>query len=107
MTQIISLSILFPILFQLIIGFISIFKKNRITFFTICSISIILQIIFSIIVFYTHLNIIEQREIRCMNPMIGVVGASFICFLILFLLILIQSVIKYFYNKKNANNTKP
>jgi uncharacterized BrkB/YihY/UPF0761 family membrane protein len=102
--RIIALSIIFPILFQAILGTISIFKKTKTSFKTVCTYSIASQFIVSIIVFTTlYLDLTKGKEPKCLNPMLGVFGAIVGCFIILIFLILIQAIINHFVKNKNVN----
>lgn len=99
----IALSIFYPIVFQFLLGILSILKKTKISFRKICSISLVLQLVFSIIVFLMNYYDLK-RPIKCYNPMLEILVVLLGGFIILTLLIIIQSAIKWFINNAYKNN---
>ena len=95
--------IILPLLFQIIIGRKAIGETISLSFGTVCFISLILQIILSVISFFIasyNLNkYFEQNPngFRCGMGVLGLIMTSLLLTLILIIVIVIQYYIKKYY----------
>jgi hypothetical protein len=103
----INIIFLLPIIIQIIFGSIVIVKNKFISLNKLTLLNLILQILLSIILIIYNNNLIQKREIRCYNPMLAVFGLIIICFILIIIIFFIQLIVKYFYDKKNVNSSKP
>ncbi len=98
--KIIALSIFFPMIFQLIVGTLSIGNKVRFSFKTVCTYSIISQFVFAVVAFIAlYLDFTKESQPKCLNPMVGIVSAIVACFIFLIVLITVQAISNYFVKK--------
>jgi len=92
------LLIILPVLSQLILGTISIYKPASLKFSRISWINFILQISLSFVAFniadYNLTKLYEPNPVRCGMPLVGTAVACFFFFFILILIIVIQFLIK-------------
>lgn len=97
--------IILPLLFQIIFGRKAIGETISLTFRTVCFISFISQIAFSIIAFsleaYNFNKYLEQNpdSVRCGMGFLGFITLSFLLTFILIIVIIIQYFIKRSYEK--------
>jgi len=98
--------IILPLLFQLFFGTKAIYRNITLEFGTVCLISIILQIILTIIAYsvasYNFNKYFEEHPntTRCGMGFLGLFGLAVICFIIILLVMTIQYFVKR-YSEKN------
>ncbi|KRD10115.1 hypothetical protein ASE21_10360 [Flavobacterium sp. Root901] len=99
--------ILLPLLFQLFYGEKAIHKTISKSFGTITFISLISQIIFSVIAFYiasyNFTKSLEGRPYRCGMGILPIVAFAFLFTIILLIVIIVQYFIKKSHDKKSNN----
>ena len=98
------LAIVLPMLFQLILGLLSIYKKVKVNFDLICLISLFSQIIFIL----TALKVVEidaqKRNFDCGMAQTSLFLFGIAMVFVLILLISIQLIVRRFVNKKIYSN---
>lgn len=99
------LLIIFPVLSQLILGTLSIYKPVPLKFKIVSWINFTLQIIFSFTAFniadYNLRKQYEPNPVRCGMPLAGIATACFFLLFTLILIIVIQFVVKRWRTKRN------
>lgn len=99
------LLIIFPVLSQLILGTLSIYKPVSLQFKIVSWINFTLQIIFSFTAFniadYNLRKQYEPNPVRCGMPLVGIAAGCFFLLFTLILIIVIQFVIKRWRAKRN------
>jgi hypothetical protein len=97
--------IIFPSIFQIIIGRKAIRKDIKLGLTTICLISYCLQMLFSFVAFtianYNLEKSIEKSGFRCGMGIAGTVALSLLFTVILTIVIIIQYFVKRSYEKSN------
>ncbi|KQX15533.1 hypothetical protein ASC72_01240 [Flavobacterium sp. Root420] len=97
--------ILSPLIFQLIFGRKAIVKSTTLEFGTVSLISIILQIVLTIIAYsvasYNYNKYFEEHPntTRCGMGSLALFGFTILCFTILLLVMIIQYFVKRYYEK--------
>ncbi len=92
--------LLLPSTFQIIYGFLTIYKKIILSFKKINLISIISQLTLSIIVYLYYLSIFSESFDKCGNRIINLQLGLVFCGIVLICIILFQLVINYFITKQ-------
>lgn len=94
-----------PVLSQLILGTLSVYKPASFKFGIISWINFVLQIIFSFVAFniadYNLAKLYEPNTPRCGMPLVGMAVACFFLLLVLILIIVIQFLIRRSRAKRN------
>ncbi|KFF05083.1 hypothetical protein B0A68_08285 [Flavobacterium reichenbachii] len=95
-----------PLIFQILFGWKSINDRIKLSFTTVCSISLFSQFIFS----FTALKLLSYKmrsgangEIHCGMPLLGLIFFEIFIAIIILLIILIQYLIRRHYNRKKLN----
>ena len=89
--------IILPLLFQIIFGRKAIGKDIKLSFGSVCLISFLGQIIFTIVLFNIIIYYLENNNNSCGMPLVGLINVSLFLTLILFITIFIQYRIKKSY----------
>jgi predicted histidine transporter YuiF (NhaC family) len=89
--------IILPLLFQIIFGRKAIGGDIKLSFGTVCVISFLSQIIFTILAFNIIVYYLEKNNNACGMPLVGLTMFSLLLTLILFITIIIQYRIKKSY----------
>lgn len=93
-----------PTIFQLVFGFLSIYKKIKFDFNYINLICVILQIVFSFLGTFFVSNGDVRQGVKCGMPSVAFMFACFFMLIILIIITVVQFIWRYFLNRKPRNS---
>lgn len=96
--------LLSPILFQLLYGSIALSGNARISFKVVCLVSIIAEIIFSVMGYINVSNELDRTHFRCGMPLMAFLIVTVFIGMILVTIIGIQLLVRYFKQQRKIKN---